>query len=111
MTDSKKIDLLLKKMDSMEGKMNSMEKKLNTVETEIGDLKKGIKKLETMDTMILDEVERVHKIMLDETKRLESKIGQTLTEKVGLPLLSINYVVHIVPSTFLNHSSSVHWLQ
>jgi len=68
MTDSEKIDLLLEKM-------TSMEKKLDAVETETKGIKRGIKKLETMDTMILDEVERDHEILKSETKRLENKIG------------------------------------
>lgn len=68
MTDSEKLDLLL-------GKMDSLEKKLDAVETETKGIKRGMKKLETMDTMILDEVERVHEILLNETKRLENKIG------------------------------------
>ena len=68
MTDSEKLDLLL-------NKMNTMEKKIDTVESETRGIKREMKKLETMDTMILDEVERVHEILIDETKRLESKIG------------------------------------
>ena len=67
MTDGEKLDLLLMRMDSME-------KKIDTVESETKGIKSGMKKLETMDTMIPDEVERVHEILIDKTERLERKI-------------------------------------
>ena len=70
-----KMDSMENKMDSMENKMDSMENRMDTQETETKGIKRSIKKLETMDTMILGEIERVHKILISKTKRMEDKIG------------------------------------
>jgi len=88
MTDSQKLDLLLEKMisfdgrmcslegkvDSLEGKVNSLEGKVNSLEGRMDSLEgelvkfknqvtKSIDELKEMDIMILDEVERVHRIL------------------------------------------------
>ncbi len=53
MTDGEKLDLLL-------DKVASIEKDLNTVKRQI---MKSTAELKAMDEMILDEVERVHRIL------------------------------------------------
>ncbi len=88
MTDSQKLDLLLEKvvslegkmdsfegkMDSFEGRMDSFEGKLSFFEGRVSSLEgevssfreyvmKSIDELKSMDVMILDEVERVHRIL------------------------------------------------
>ena len=81
MTDSQKLDLLLEKMisfdgrmcslegkvDSLEGKVNSLEGRMDSLEGELVKFKnqvtKSIDELKEMDIMILDEVERVHRIL------------------------------------------------
>jgi len=65
MTDSEKLDLILEKTGNLE--------------TEIKDLKrqqmKNTAELKAMDSMILDEVERVHEVMLKRTDELQKRIG------------------------------------
>lgn len=72
MTDSTKLDLILEKI-------NTVEEKVNAVEREVKDLKrqqmKNTAELKAMDSMILDEVERVHEIMLKRTDDLQKRIG------------------------------------
>jgi len=65
MTDSEKLDLILEKIGKLETEMKELKRQQmrNTAE------------LKAMDNMILDEVERVHEILVEETKRLENKIG------------------------------------
>ena len=81
MTDSQKLDLLLEKMisfdgrmcslegkvDSLEGKVNSLVGRMDSLEGELVKFKnqvtKSIDELKEMDIMILDEVERVHRIL------------------------------------------------
>ena len=64
MTDNEKLDLILEKIGNLETEMKELKRQQmrNTAE------------LKAMDSMILDEVERVHEIMISETKRLENKI-------------------------------------
>lgn len=65
MTDSQKLDLILEKMVDLE--------------TEVKNLKrqqaKSTAELKAMDDMILDEVERIHEIMIKKTEALEKRIG------------------------------------
>lgn len=65
MTDSEKLDLILEK--------------ITLLDSEIKDLKmqqlKSTAELKAMDSLILDEVERVHEIMLKRTEDLKRKIG------------------------------------
>lgn len=49
MTDSEKLDLILNKM--------------NSLESDVKDIKKTTQGLKEMDTMIFEEVERVHEIL------------------------------------------------
>ena len=74
MTDSEKLDLLLEKTISMESDITSvksditsMKSNIVSIENDIPKLKRQILKtkveLKGMDDMILDEVERVHKIL------------------------------------------------
>lgn len=88
MTDSQKLDLLLEKMTSFEGKMDSFEGRMDSLEGRMDSLEgkvdlleervfsvegelskfkvqvtKSIEELKEMDIMILDEVERVHRIL------------------------------------------------
>lgn len=65
MTESEKLDLILEK--------------ITLLDNEIKDLKiqqlKSTAELKAMDSLILDEVERVHEIMIKRTEDLKCKIG------------------------------------
>lgn len=65
MTDSGKLDLLLGKMENIEDAIKDLKRQQM----------KDTAELKAMDSMILDEVERVHEIMLKRTGELEKKIG------------------------------------
>ncbi len=65
MTDSEKLDLLLEKVGNMENSIKDLKRQQM----------KDTAELKAMDGMILDEVERVHEIMLKRTGELEKKIG------------------------------------
>lgn len=65
MTDSEKLDLLLEKMVGLENDMKSLKRQQM----------KDTAELKAMDSMIFDEVERVHEIMLRRTDELQKKIG------------------------------------
>ncbi len=60
MTDSQKLDLLLEKMGSVEDRMSSLEDRMSNLEEQ---MKESTAELKAMDEMILDEVERVHRIL------------------------------------------------
>lgn len=75
MTQDQKLDLLLEKFDVMDGRMESVEnrltlldKKVDTLDKRVDALDKKVNKhyyeLKSMDAAILDEVERVHKILM-----------------------------------------------
>lgn len=65
MTDSEKLDLLLEKLDSVENEIKSLKRQHM----------KDTAELKAMDSMIFDEVERVHEIMIRRTEELKKKIG------------------------------------
>ncbi len=65
MTDSEKLDLLLGKMENIEDAIKDLKRQQMRDTAE----------LKAMDSMILDDVERVHEIMLKRTGELEKKIG------------------------------------
>lgn len=52
-----------------------IDEQLNEIKGEVKDIKEEIKELRHMDTLILDEVERVHEIFAKKTEELEIKIG------------------------------------
>lgn len=56
MTDSEKLDLLLKKVTDLDEKVTDLEK-------DIIDIKSDLRRLHSDDALILDEVERVHSIL------------------------------------------------
>ncbi|MCM1287350.1 MAG: hypothetical protein NC240_03490 [Clostridium sp.] len=81
MTDSEKLDLLLVKFGSMENDISGLKEDVRVLKEDVSGLKedvrglkrdyrklnnklnKSVKELKTMDSMILDEVERVHVIL------------------------------------------------
>lgn len=81
MTDSEKLDLLLVKVGSMENDISGLKEDVSGLKEDVGILKedvsilkrdykklnnklnKSVKELKAMDSMILDEVERVHAIL------------------------------------------------
>lgn len=81
MTDSEKLDLLLVKFGSMENDISGLKEDVSGLKEDVRVLKedvrglkrdyrklnnklnKSVKELKTMDSMILDEVERVHAIL------------------------------------------------
>lgn len=52
-----------------------IDEQLNEIKGEIKEIKSEVKELRHMDTLILDEVERVHDIFAKKTEELEKKIG------------------------------------
>ena len=63
MTDSEKLDLLLEKVNSLDTKVTSIEK-------DIVDVKADLRRLHRDDTLILDEIERVHSILNKHTSKV-----------------------------------------
>lgn len=74
MTDSEKIDLLLKKITGMDQKFSAkftemdekfvgIDQRFTGIEKDIVDIKADLKRLQQDDALILDEVERVHVIL------------------------------------------------
>ena len=61
MTDSEKLDLILEKVTTLDQKVTGLEK-------DMLDVKADLRRLHRDDTLILDEVERVHEILLDHMK-------------------------------------------
>lgn len=68
MTSDEKFDLILEKLE-----------KLDKLESDMRELRrqqmKDTAELKAMDSLILDEVERVHEIMLNRTDAPKAKIG------------------------------------
>ena len=75
MTQDQKLDLLLEKIDVMNSRLEKVEKRLETVENRLEVLENRVDVLEKkvdnsyyelrkMDVTILDEVERVHNILM-----------------------------------------------
>lgn len=70
MTNSKKLDLVLenvleleKKVTGLDQKVTGLDQKVSTLERDMLDVKSDLKRLHHDDTLILDEVERVHEIL------------------------------------------------
>lgn len=77
MTDSEKLDLLVTKVTSLDGRVTSLDEKFSSLdekvtrlddkvanlEKDVTDIKSDIRHLHRIDTLILDEVERVHSIL------------------------------------------------
>lgn len=67
-----KIDLLLNEMREMKQEMNEVRQEIREVKKQ---QMKNTAELKGMDSLILDEVERVHDLMLKKTDDLKQKIG------------------------------------
>ena len=65
MTDSQKLDLILEKVGDLEAEVKNLKRQQS----------KSTAELKAMDDMILDEVERIHEIMIKKTEALEKRIG------------------------------------
>lgn len=65
MTGEQKLDLILEKLDRMDEDIKGLRHQQM----------KDTEELKAMDTMIFEEVERIHEIMLKKTDELEKKIG------------------------------------
>lgn len=74
MTDSEKLNVILFKMDSLEIEIQDMKTEIQDMKTEVQNVKKdlsafkrqtkkSVEELNTMDKLILNEVEGVHKIL------------------------------------------------
>lgn len=70
MTNSKKIDLVLEKVlelnqkvTGLDQKVTGLDQKVSALERDMLDVKSDLKRLHHDDTLILDEVERVHEIL------------------------------------------------
>ena len=84
MTESEKLDLLLKKVididqkvetldqkvetldqkvETLDQKVETLDQKVTSLEQDIVDIKADLRRLHRDDTLILDEVERVHNIL------------------------------------------------
>lgn len=64
-TDSQKLDLILEKVGDLEAEVKNLKRQQS----------KSTAELKAMDDMILDEVERIHEIMIKKTEALEKRIG------------------------------------
>lgn len=66
MTDSEKLDLLLSQMKAMNERMNNFEMRMDSVELQIKSTERNLKnQIMKSESLILDEVERVHMILDD----------------------------------------------
>lgn len=65
MTDSKKLDMLLEKMTGLDEKVSGLDKRVSTLEQDMCEMKTDLKQLHLDDNFILDEIERVHEILLN----------------------------------------------
>lgn len=63
MTDSEKLDLLLEKVSGLDQKVSGLDQKVSGLEKDMLDVKADLRRLHRDDTLILDEVERVHGIL------------------------------------------------
>ncbi|MCM1136928.1 MAG: hypothetical protein NC400_15310 [Clostridium sp.] len=78
MVENEKLDLILsklEKLDTLESdmqelreKMSGLDEKVTGLEKDMVDVKADLRRLHRDDTMILDEVERVHEILSRHTK-------------------------------------------
>lgn len=66
MMDSEKLDLLLSQMKAMNERMNNFEMRMDSVELQIKSTERNLKnQIMKSESLILDEVERVHVILDD----------------------------------------------
>lgn len=65
MTDSEKLDLILEKISNLENEISDLK---NEVKDTKRQQMKYVAELKAMDSMILDEVERVHEILMQHKK-------------------------------------------
>lgn len=65
MTDSEKLDLVLEKISNLENEISDL--KYEVKDTKRQQMK-YVAELKAMDSMILDEVERVHEILMQHKK-------------------------------------------
>lgn len=76
MLDSNDLKAIREIMQESENRINERIDKLETnTNKRFNKIDNEIKELHHMDTMILDEVERVHGIFAKKTEELEKKIG------------------------------------
>ena len=73
MTDSEKLDLLIVQMQAMNGQIGNLEIRMDGMELQIRSTERNLKnQIMRSESLILDEVERVHVILDDhihDTKR------------------------------------------
>lgn len=66
MTDSEKLDLLIAQMQSMNERMSDFENRMDGIELQIKSTERNLKnQIMKSESLILDEVERVHMILDD----------------------------------------------
>lgn len=79
MNDSEKLDLILEELKSLKVQQKDLQQNQKDLQQNQEDLKiqlmKSTAELKAMDSLIFDEVERVHGIMLKRTDELSRKIG------------------------------------
>ncbi len=72
MADTELLQELLQEMKAMREDLNGVKHEVKEVSRQLA---RSTASLEKMDGLILDEVERVHEIMLQRTDDLKKKIG------------------------------------
>lgn len=72
MTDSEKLDLILEELKDLKIQQKDLQEHQKDLKIQ---LMKSTAELKAMDSLIFDEVERVHGIMLKRTDELSRKIG------------------------------------
>ncbi|MBD5134602.1 MAG: hypothetical protein HDT39_01355 [Lachnospiraceae bacterium] len=72
MNDSEKLDLILEELKSLKVQQKDLQQNQEDLKIQ---LMKSTAELKAMDSLIFDEVERVHGIMLKRTDELSRKIG------------------------------------
>lgn len=65
MTDSKKPDLLLEKVSILDEKVTDLDERITALGQDMAEVKIDLKQLHHDDSLIPDEVERVHEILLN----------------------------------------------
>lgn len=89
MSNDEKFDLIINKLDELGGDVKELKEDVSVLKEDVIGLKEDVSvlkenvsrlnenmiKLEKMDALILDEVERVHDIMIKRTDDLYTKMG------------------------------------